>query len=126
MLSMTIQKLGDVSVFHGSGRITAGEEDRLRNAVRSQSRIRAVVLDFAEISAIDAAGLGMLASLRAWSKEAGIELKVMNVTPRVEEVLQLTNLHSALEVCSVREMVDLLCRARHLDRFETAAAVAAA
>jgi anti-anti-sigma factor len=123
---MTIQMLGDASVFHCSGRITAGEEERLRKAVRSRSRVRTVVLDFADISAIDAAGLGMLASLRAWSKDAGIELKLMNLNPRVEGVLQLTNLQSALEICSVREMMDLLCRARSLSRFGETAAVAVA
>ncbi len=126
MLNMTIQKLEDVSVFHCSGRITAGEEDLLRNAVRSQSRARTIVLDFAGVSAVDAAGLGMLVSLRAWSKTTGTELKLMNVTPRVEEVLQLTNLRSAFEVCSFHEMMDLLCRANRSARFESAAAMAGA
>ncbi len=126
MLSMTIQKLGDASVFHCSGRITAGEEDLLRTAVRNQRRIRTLVLDLADISAIDAAGLGMLVSLRACSKSSGAELKLMNVTPGVEEVLQLTHLRSAFEVCSVREMMDLLCRANRSSRFEAAAAMAGA
>jgi hypothetical protein len=33
--------------------------------------------------------------------------------PRVEEVLELTKLRSAFEILSVREMMDLLCRAAH-------------
>ena len=124
MLTLTIQKLGDV--IHCSGRITAGEEDLLRTAVRNQSRIRTAVLDLADISAIDAAGVGMLVSLRSWSKASGTELKLMNVTPRVEAVLQLTNLRSAFEVCSFREMMELVCRADRLSRFEAAEAMAGA
>jgi anti-anti-sigma factor len=83
----------------------------LRNAVLRQRGIRTLVLDLADIIAVDAAGLGMLASLRAWAKETRTELKLMNVTPRVEKLLELTNLKSAFEVCSGREMLALLCRA---------------
>ncbi len=126
MLSMTIQKLGDVSVFHCSGRITAGEENPLRTAVRSQSGVRAVVLDLADVTAIDAAGVGMLVSLRGWSKASGTELKLMNVTPRVGEVLELTHLRSTFEVCTLREMMDLLCRADLLSRFQASAVMAGA
>lgn len=126
MLSLTIQKLGDVSVFQCAGRLTAGDGDILRIAVRTQSRVRTVVLDLAEISAVDAAGLGMLVSLRAWAKSTGTELKLMNLTPRVEEVLELTHLRPAFEVCSVREMMDLLCRATQPPRIDTAAALASA
>jgi len=59
---------------------------------------------------VDAAGLGILVSLRTWAHAMGTELKLLNVTPRVEEVLELTNLKSVFEVCSVRDMIDLLCR----------------
>jgi anti-sigma B factor antagonist len=126
MLSINIQKLEDVSIFHCSGRITAGHEDLLRAAVRRQSRARTIVLDFAEIDAVDAAGLGILVSLRAWTKENGAELKLMNLTSRVDQVLRLTNLRSSFEVCSVREMMDLMCRARRSSQFDATAAMAQA
>lgn len=126
MLSVTIQKLGDVSVFQCAGRLTAGDEHILRIAVRTQSRIRTIVLDLAEISMVDAAGLGMLVSLRAWAKSTGTELKLMNLNPRVEEVLRVTNLSSAFEVCSVREMMDLFCRATKTAHYQPTAALAGA
>ena len=126
MLTLTIQKLGDVSVFQCTGRITAGDGDILRIAVRTQSRVHTVVLDLAEVTAIDAAGIGMLVALRAWAKATGTALKLLNLTPRVEEVLQLTNLRSAFEVCSVREMMDLFCRVSRTARFEPTAALAGA
>ena len=79
----------------------------------AQSQLRVAVLDLAEISAVDAAGLGMLAGLRNWARSAGKQLKLMNIVPRVEEVLELTKLRSAFEILSVREMMDLLCLAAH-------------
>jgi len=69
------------------------------------------VLDLAEIIAVDAAGLGILVSLRAWAKESGVVLKLMNLTPRVQDLLELTNLKSAFQICSAQEMLTLLCRA---------------
>jgi anti-anti-sigma factor len=83
----------------------------LRNAILRERRIRTLVLDLADTVAVDAAGLGMLASLRAWGKQTGTALKLMNVTPKVEQLFELTNLKSVFEVCSGREMLALLCRA---------------
>jgi len=111
MLNLKIQNLGDVTVFRCAGRITADDADGLRKAVLAQSHLRVAVLDLAEISAVDAAGLGMLAGLRNWAKSAGKQLKLMNIVPRVDEVLEITGLRSVFEICSVREMMDLICRA---------------
>jgi anti-sigma B factor antagonist len=110
MLSLTIHNLGKVTLFRCAGRITAGDGDVLRNAILTPLHQRTVVLDLAEVSAVDAAGLGILVSLRTWAHATGTELKLLNVTPRVEQVLELTNLRSVFEVCSVRDMIDLLCR----------------
>jgi hypothetical protein len=75
--------------------------------------MRAVILDLADINAVDARGLGVLVSLRAWAKETGTALKLMNMHPRVEKLIELTNLKSAFGICSAREMLDLICRAIH-------------
>lgn len=111
MLSLRIQRLGDATVFRCVGRITLSDAGVLRSAALRQSRIRTLVLDLAEIRAVDAAGLGILVSLRAWAKENGAALKLMNLTPRVQDLLELTNLKSAFEICSAREMLVLLCLA---------------
>jgi anti-sigma B factor antagonist len=111
MLSLRIQKLGDATVVRCAGRMVLPYVATLRNAILRERRIRTLVLDLADIIAIDAAGLGMLASLRARTKETRTALKLMNVSPRVEELLELTNLKSAFDVCSGREMLALLCRA---------------
>jgi anti-anti-sigma factor len=111
MLSLTIHNLGDVTIFRCAGRIMFPYADTLRTAVLRQPRFRVVVLDLAEISAVDAAGLGILVSLRTWTRTTGTTLKLMNLTPRVEFLLELTNLRSVFEICSVQDMLELLCRA---------------
>src|SRR5262244_3382679 len=111
MLRLTIQRLGDVTVFCCAGGLTFGHAETLRNAVLTHPRIRKAVLDLAEVSSLDAAGLGVLLSLRAWTEEVGTALKLMNLRPSVARLFEITQLSSAFDVCSAREMLDLLCRA---------------
>ena len=111
MLTLRIQKLEDTTVIRCAGRMVIPYAEVLQNAVLRQLRPRTLVLDLADVIAVDAAGLGILASLRAWAKETRTSLKLMNVTPKLEKLFELTNLKSAFEVCSGREMLALLCRA---------------
>ena len=111
MFTLRIQKLEGTTVIRCAGRMVTPYAEVLRNAVLRQLRIRTLVLDLADVVAVDAAGLGMLASVRAWALKTRTVLKLMNVTPKLEKLLELTNLKSAFEVCSGREMIALLCRA---------------
>lgn len=113
MLSLRIQQLGDVTIVHCVGRMAFPDARGLRVASLELLRTRTLVLDLADTVAIDAAGLGVLVSLRAWARQTNRRLKLMNVTSRVEQSLQLTNLKSSFEFCSAEEMFDLLCRAMH-------------
>ena len=117
MLRLTIRTLGDATIFWCEGRIVFPDEETLRVAVLTHSRIRLAVLDLVEIKAIDAAGLGMLVSLLAWSKAAGTTLKLMNLNPRVEYLMELTHLRPLFEICSVVDMIELFCRAIRQPQF---------
>src|SRR5262249_39621579 len=113
MLSLRIEKLGDVTIIHCSGRIVFPDARELPIVLLRQLRTRTLVLDLMDVVAIDAAGLGVLVLLHAWAKQTGRKLKLMNVTPWVERLLHLTKLKSEFEVYSSRETLDLLCRAIH-------------
>ena len=115
MLTARVQRLKDVTVIHCAGRIAFPHASELWATVLRHTRTQALVLDLADVLAIDAAGLGILLSLRAWAERTRTELKLMNVTPRVEQLLGLTRLKSKFEICSAREMLDLLCRALQKD-----------
>jgi anti-sigma B factor antagonist len=125
MLTLTTHNLGDVTIFRCAGRITAGDGDVLRNAVLNRPPLQVVVLDLTDIDAVDAAGLGTLVSVRTWAQASGTKLKLMNLTPRVEELLELTDLRAAFEIYSVREMLDLLCRVARKSQSEDSPAAEA-
>lgn len=116
MLEITTHNLGNATIFRCAGRITFEHADLLRMIVLKQAPSIAV-LDLAEITAIDAAGVGILVSLRWWAKTTGARLKLMNLTPRVEDLLELFNLRSTFEICSVPEMLSLLCLAFEKSQF---------
>jgi anti-anti-sigma factor len=113
MLSLRIQQLGDITIVHCLGRVAFPDAHGLRVALLRQLRTRTLILNLVDTAAIDAAGLGVLVSLRTWAKETGRTLKLMNLTPWAERLLQLTKLKCKFEICSAREMLDLLCRAIH-------------
>jgi anti-anti-sigma factor len=111
MLKLTIHKLGDTIVFRCTGRLVFGECHILRHAVFSHPYIAIAVLDMAEVTAMDAAGLGLLVELRNWAYAKRIQLKLLNLTPRVANLLNRTHLTSMFDVCLVRDVIDLLFRA---------------
>ena len=111
MLRITTHNLGDVTILRCKGRITVEHAETLRMVVLKHAPVSVAVLDLAEITAIDAAAIEILVSLRWWARTTGAGLKLMNLTPRVEGLLDLFNLRSAFEICSVPEMLSLLCLA---------------
>jgi len=101
MMRVTVEDFGEVVVLHCAGKIVHGHEASiLCSAVHQQSRN--IVLDLTEIDAIDAAGIGALASLQA----AGVYLKLVNPTRQVREILKITNLDTIFEICESRAGFD--------------------
>ena len=117
MLNVAVHNLGEVTIFRCTGRIAFGYADRLLNAISKWAWARIAVLDLAGVTEIDAAGIGALVSVRKRAKASGVALKLMNLTPKVEDLLELTRLRSAFEICSVPEMLGLLCRAFERSQF---------
>jgi anti-anti-sigma factor len=103
MLRVQVEQLGDVVVLHIQGRIVFGvATTTLREAVFAQAGVSAVLLDLAQVSLIDAGGLGALLELREWAQSNGIEFKIMNVRRLVQQVFEITCLDTVFEM-SFRE-----------------------
>ena len=106
MLKIHTRNLGDVAVVSVQGRIVNGETASLREAVgsevaaRQKSRGRAIVLDLARVSAVDASGLGLMLELREQAERRGVRFKLMNVTKFVKRIFEVTRLDSVFEVSS--------------------------
>lgn len=84
-----------VSVLDVSGKIVLGEGDlHLKERIKflladGQKRI---LLNLADVSYIDSAGLGSLISSYATVKREGGQLKLVNLTKRVQDLLAITKL----------------------------------
>ena len=100
MLKVHARNLGNVALLCMQGQIVNGETETLRKAVYSQSHVSTVVLDLAQVSAVDAGGLGVMLELREQVQSKGIGFKLMNVSQMVRRVLEITRLDSVFEVTS--------------------------
>jgi anti-sigma B factor antagonist len=120
MLKVHVQKLEDVALLRLRGRIVFGATETLRDAVDSQLDASAVVLDLARVSAVDAGGLGVLLELREQLQSRGIEFKLINVTRRVRQVLEIARLDSVFETFSEAESLPEESRGQPAAAFETA------
>jgi len=109
MLTLDVEKTGDVTIVRCHGRIVRGEEVFcLRDAVVCGKNTRIVVLDLSEVRALDAGGLAALVSLHEWAKEAGVQLKLVNPSQFVMEVLQRTHLDHVFEISSFHDALMVL------------------
>ena len=99
MLTMDVEKTGDVAVVRLSGRIVRGEEVRaLRSAVVCEKESRVVVLDLSEVESLDAGGLTTLLSLHQWARSRGVQLKLVNPSHFVLEILTRTRLDHVFDI----------------------------
>src|SRR5215469_14729420 len=100
----------DVAVLQCAGRIVSTESlCLLRDAVTSLSQSLVIVLDLSEVAMVGACGLGMLVSLHNWARANGIQLKLVNPSKLVREVLDLTGLTSVLHVSSLNDVIQMFC-----------------
>lgn len=120
MLKVQARNLGKVAFLCMQGQIVNGETDALRKAVRSQSDahsdaqsgVSTVVLDLAQVSIVDAGGLGVMLELREQVQAKGIGFKLMNVSKLVGRVLEVTRLNTVFEVTNGVEFFPAVSRRR--------------
>jgi anti-anti-sigma factor len=109
-LSIKREQTGDVAVLQCAGRIVRGEALHfLRDAVTCLNRPRVVVLDLSEVEMLDGGGLGMLVFLHRWTRDNGIQLKLVNPSSFVREMLDRTRLTCVFSISSMDDVVEILC-----------------
>ena len=94
------RRLDDVVILDLSGRITIGEGTLiLRETIRKllNAGDRKVILNLANCDYIDSSGLGELVTSFTTVRNAGGELKLLNLTKRVQDLLQITKLLTVFE-----------------------------
>ena len=98
---MNNRQVGDVTVVDVSGRITLGEgSSELRDAMRDlvAKGNKKILLNLGDVTYIDSSGIGELVSGFTSVSNQGGQLKLLNLTKRVKDLLQITKLYTVFEV----------------------------
>jgi anti-sigma B factor antagonist len=99
-LRMTDRQVGGVDVLDIEGRIVLGEESNsFREKVKSllAAGRKKIILNLAQVSYIDSAGLGTLVSTFHSAKSQGATLKLVSLGSKFKEVLQVTKLMTVFD-----------------------------
>jgi anti-anti-sigma factor len=109
------EQTGDVAVLQCAGRVVRGEALHfLKDAVTGLKQPRVVVLDLTEVEMLDGGGLGMLVFLHRWTSNKGVQLKLVNPSDFVREMLDRTRLACVFNISSMEDVVEILCTASHV------------
>ena len=101
-LDLQGQTVGDVVVLRCRGRIVSGDEARqLQDEIEKLTRLtKSVVLNLGEVTYLDSGGLGSLVRILGMLRAARGDLKICQISPFVEQVLQATNLIKVFQPCA--------------------------
>ena len=100
-LTIASRELDGVTVLDLSGRITLGEGSvQLREAIRDliSKGSKNILLNLGDVNYIDSSGLGELVGAYTTAKNQGAALKLLNLTRKVKDVLQLTKLYTVFDI----------------------------
>ncbi|HUY82838.1 MAG TPA: STAS domain-containing protein [Acidobacteriaceae bacterium] len=100
-MKITTRQVDGVTILDLSGRITLGEGSvLLRDAVRDllAKGSKNILLNLGDVNYIDSSGIGELVSAYTTARNQGGELKLLNLTKKVHDLLQITKLYTVFDV----------------------------
>ena len=100
-VKLNTRQVGDVTVIDVSGQITLGEGSSVvRDAVRGLTTKgnKKILLNLGDVSYIDSSGIGELVAGYTSLANAGGTLKLLGLTKRVQDLLQITKLYTVFDV----------------------------
>jgi anti-sigma B factor antagonist len=95
------RQIDGVTVLDLSGRITLGEgsvilRDTIRDLIGRGER--KILLNLGDVTYIDSSGIGELVSAFTTVRNQGGELKLLNLTKKVHDLLQITKLYTVFDI----------------------------
>jgi anti-sigma B factor antagonist len=100
-LTIASREVDGVAVLDLSGRITLGEGSvQLRDEVRSliSKGKKNILLNMGDVNYVDSSGLGELVSAYTTAKNQQAEVKLLCLTKKVHDLLQLTKLYTVFDI----------------------------
>jgi anti-sigma B factor antagonist len=100
-LDIKTRQSGDVAILDMNGKVTIGEGSvALRSAIRGllEEGKKKILLNLSGVGYIDSSGIGeLVASFTAINKEGG-QLKLLNLTQKLQDLLAITKLLTVFDV----------------------------
>ncbi|MDP9038562.1 MAG: STAS domain-containing protein [Acidobacteriota bacterium] len=100
-MKVATRQVDGITILDLSGRITLGEGSvTLRDAIRDLvgKGSRKILLNLGNVNYIDSSGIGEMVSAFTSVKNAGGELKLLNLTKKVHDLLQITKLYTVFDI----------------------------
>ena len=100
-MKVTTRQVDGITILDLSGRITLGEGSvQLRDAVRDllAKGQKQILLNLGDVNYIDSSGIGELVSAYTAVHNQGGELKLLNLTKKVHDLLQITKLYTVFDI----------------------------
>lgn len=101
MTKISTRQVGDVTIVEPRGKLTIGVGDvALRDAVQQalDSGARHLLVDMSQVTTMDSSSVGELVSAFTTATNRGCRLKLLNLPPKVTDILQITQLITVFEV----------------------------
>ncbi len=105
-LKISQRELDGVTILDVAGRIVLGDETELfRDSIRNSlaAAKKNILLNLGEVSFIDSSGIGELVSAFLAVRREGGDLKLLNLTKKVHDVVQIVKLGSMFEIFNEEE-----------------------
>jgi anti-sigma B factor antagonist len=112
---ITERRVGDVTILELRGHLTLADDDKRlmrRVAALLAEGSRTLLLNLHHVSYIDSPGIGEIVGAFTRASRAGGTLRICEISPRVREVLEATNLDSVLEIFDSEEQALRTMQAR--------------
>ena len=100
-MKTSTRQVDGVTIVDCSGRITLGEGSViLKDVVREllSKGQKKILLNLGDVNYIDSSGIGELVSAFTTTKNQGGELKLLKLTKKVNDLLQITKLYTVFDV----------------------------
>lgn len=100
-MKASTRQVNGVTIVDLSGRITLGEGSViLRDSIRDLlgKGQKKILLNLGDVSYIDSSGIGELVSAYTTVRNQGGDLRLLNLTKKVHDLLQITKLYTVFDV----------------------------
>lgn len=100
-MKIEMRTIGDIRVLDCSGKITLGEGTMtVRNTVLDVLKDggKKIILNLADVNYIDSSGIGELVRTYITVSSGGGQLKLLRLTNKIQELLQITKLLTVFQV----------------------------